>query len=427
MKICLCILMFSFLCLYAVSLSADEIILLHEFAGGVDDGKYPIGGNLLLSGGVLYGATTYGGDSDLGVIFSMSTNGDNFNLLHEFTGKLNDGSRPAYGDMILDGETLYGMTRFGGLTDTDNPNGKGAIFSMDTDGSNYNHIYEFTGGINDGKNPYNTNMALHNNTLYGVTSAGGNTDVDFTQGKGVIFSVTITGSNYTVLHKFAGGASDGEQANNGLVFLDSKLYGMTTVGGGSDLGVIYSIDLDGSNFNLLHEFKGGVNDGRKPVNNLTVVEDSLYGMTFYGGDNDIGVIFSIDPTDTTSFALLYEFAGAPFDGDGPRAILRYIDGTLYGMTQVGGGSDLGTIFSIDTDGDHYNILYSFTGGVDDGSWPMDSLTLSSAGGNLWYGMTFRGGDANFGVVFGKIPEPTTIILLLLSFLGLIGKHVKRKH
>ena len=42
------------------------ITLLHEFAGGGSDGSYPYGS---LTGPNLYGMTTFGGDSNLGVIF----------------------------------------------------------------------------------------------------------------------------------------------------------------------------------------------------------------------------------------------------------------------------------------------------------------------------------------------------------------------
>jgi len=52
--------------------------------------------------------------------------------------------------------------------------------------------------------------------------------------------------------------------------LDSgKLYGMTWAGGDSNCGTVFSLDTDGSNFTLLHEFAGGSDDGENPHASLT--------------------------------------------------------------------------------------------------------------------------------------------------------------
>jgi len=66
------------------------------------------------------------------------------------------------------------------------------------------------------------------------------------------------------------------------------------------------------------------------------------------------------------------------------------------MTPGGGDSDYGVIFSIGTDGSAFTLLHEFAGGPDDGLLPRGSLTLS---GSTLYGMTWRGGDSNNGVIF----------------------------
>jgi len=45
-----------------------------------------------------------------------------------------------------------------------------------------------------------------------------------------------------------------------------KIYGMTTQGGGPDAGTLYSVNLDGTNYQQLYTFQGqGLNDQDKPL------------------------------------------------------------------------------------------------------------------------------------------------------------------
>ena len=58
------------------------------------------------------------------------------------------------------------------------------------------------------------------------------------------------------------------------------------------------------------------------------------------------------------------------------------------MTTGGGTSNVGTIFSINTDGSGYQNLASFN--VTDGKYPVDGLTLS---GSTLYGRRIWAGQA----------------------------------
>jgi uncharacterized repeat protein (TIGR03803 family) len=179
---------------------------------------------------------------------------------------------------------------------------------------------------------------------------------------------------------------------------------------------------DGSGFGLLHEFTGLADDGGRPYGSLTLDGSTLYGMTRQGGDGDVGTVFSIG-TDGGGFSLLRGFAGGASDGADPHGSLTLSGTTLYGMTEDGGDSNYGTIFSMETDGSNFSLLHEFAGGNDDGSWPRGSLALD--GTNL-YGMTYWGGDSNRGVVFSmaaNIPEPTTSTTFAL---GLLVVAVRRK-
>ena len=61
-----------------------QTTLLHEFAGTPADGGWPKAA-LVVSGSTLYGMTYQGGDSDKGTIFKIQSDGSGFSLLHEFS------------------------------------------------------------------------------------------------------------------------------------------------------------------------------------------------------------------------------------------------------------------------------------------------------------------------------------------------------
>ncbi len=229
-----------------------------------------------------------------------------YQLLHEFAGGAGDGANPHFTQLVEDGDTLYGMTQYGGDTD------RGTIFKMNSDGSGFTLLHEFEGDTYDGQYPLGS-LTLDGSTLYGMTQYGGDSD------RGTIFKVDTNGGKFTLLHEFAGGENDGSEPRNSLTLDGSTLYGMTRNGGDSNNGTIFKIGTDGSGYSLLHEFAGGASDGSQPWGNLTLDGASLYGMTRWGGDADLGTIFKID-TDGTDFALLREFVGGPDDGGHPIAI-----------------------------------------------------------------------------------------------------------
>ena len=315
----------------SINTDGSDMTILHEFVGGANDGSRPEG-SLILSGDTMYGMTILGGSNGGGVIFSIGTDGTGMTLLHELPDSTDDGKFPL-GSLILSGNTMYGMTFWGG---DDNV---GIIFSINTDGTDMTILHEFAGGADDGATPRG-DLILSGSTLYGMTEKGGDDD------DGVIFSIGTDGSGMTILHEFAGGADDGDTPYGSLVLSGSTMYGMTILGGSNASGVIFSIGTDGSDITLLHEFSGGADDGKRPEGSLVLSDSTLYGMTRLGGDDDSGVIFSIG-TDGSGMTLLHEFAGGAGDGASPRGNLVLSGSTLYGMTPEGGDDDCGVIFSID--------------------------------------------------------------------------------
>lgn len=153
--------------------------------------------------------------------------------------------------------------------------------------------------------------------------------------------VTNSFAQYTKLLDFAN-ASNGGNPYGELISDGGFLYGMTLYGGASNSGVIFKLNTDGSGDSKLLDFSGTPN-GKQPNGALFSDGTFLYGMTQKGGANDLGVIFKIKP-DGTEFSKLYDFDGVP-NGGKPYGSLFSDGSCLYGMTADGGANTyFGTVF-----------------------------------------------------------------------------------
>jgi uncharacterized repeat protein (TIGR03803 family) len=86
--------------------SAQSFTTLYDFSLTGTNGSGPLTG-LLLSGNTLYGTTSAGGPAvNWGTVFAVNTDGSGFRNLYNFTGG-SDGYRPT-GGLILLNDTLYG-------------------------------------------------------------------------------------------------------------------------------------------------------------------------------------------------------------------------------------------------------------------------------------------------------------------------------
>ena len=97
----------------------------------------------------------------------------------------------------------------------------------------------------------------------------------------------------------------------------------------------------------------------------------------------------------------------------PEILAQGRDGNLYGTTDSGGTSGMGTVFMITTSGT-LTTLHNFSG--LDGQNPDGGLVLGTDGN--FYGTTRFGGASNFGTVF-KI-TPAGVLTTLHSFIGTDG-------
>jgi titin len=379
--------------------------LLHNFSGYPGDGSNPHS-SLVQDADSFYGMTPSGGTGNSGAIFKISKTGGNFKILHFFAdGSIaNDGATPN-GSLLLDGSVLYGMTSTGGV------NGRGTIFTIDTNGGNYAILYSF-GAIdssNDGNRP-NGSLVLSGSTFYGMTYYGGTTSW-YEGGYGTIFKINLDGSGYAILHNFSDGATanDGANPQGSLVLSGSTLLGMTSSGGINSNGTIFGINTNGTGYTILHRFNDGTTplDGYSPNGSLVLSGSTLYGMTYNGGLSNApaGTVFKIG-TNGGGYSLLHSFGDGSAANDGlyPDGSLIVSSGVLYGMTYYGGpysgwyGNSYGTVFKINTDGTGCRVLHAFNDGTTtpDGYNPYGDLILS---GSTLYGMTSSGGANGLGAIF----------------------------
>ena len=346
--------------------------VLYTFPGSRKGGYSPYD-RLIDLNGTLYGTAYFGGAHRRGTVFSMTTSGAE-TVLHDFA--RGRGEYPSAGLTNVNG-VLYGTTEQGGT------NGDGSVFRITTAGVE-KQLYSFAGGT-DGERPV-ADLTNVNGTLYGTTYTGGRGTYCI-EGCGTIFKITTKGHE-TVLHSFAGYPADGEFPPAGLTNVNGTLYGVTSNGGVSDAGIVFSITTAGT-YRQVRRFGRRSYDGKEPLGTLTDVGGKLYGTTFYGGAYGYGTVFRI----TTSGVerVLYSFDDNGAGGYFPAAGLTNIGRILYGTTSSGGSSDDGTVFQISTGGS-YTQLHSFSGSPTDGAEPYASLIDVDG---ILYGTTHTGG-AGYG-------------------------------
>jgi len=459
-----------------------------KYFADLAEGRAPSGG-LALSGTTLYGTTRYGGTYGFGTVFRLSIDGSGFAVLKHFDG--NDGGNVVAG-LVLGGNIIYGATGGGSIADSD-----GLLFKMNVDGTSYSVIKRFT------NRPCCTmapgTLSLVGTTLYGATYSGG------TSNCGTVFQINTDGTGYATLKEFSCG-SDGANPSEGIglggavpLVDGGVLYGTTSRGGSSDHGVVLSLTLPAGaptilhsplsqtvgvgypveftveaagspvltyqwlfdvtnvltgqtnakldlasagladagaytavisntfgvvtsavatltvlelpSFDVLHTFNG--NDGWNANGTMTLSGATLYGTTAWGGIGyappgsfGYGEVFKIG-TNGSGFTVFKQFTNAA-DGGDPFAGLVLSGSTLYGTTEGGGSNGFGTVFQINTDGSGFRVLKMFTGG-DDGDVP---ATRPVVAGTALYGTTHA--STYSGVVF-KLGTDGTGYTVLKSF------------
>ena len=276
---------------FRVDTNGNHFTVLKQFQPGGTNGAYPYTGVLLPGNDIVIGENFLGGSGGgLGTIFQMDTNGNNFVVLHEFNSYPTNGAQP-YGTLVQSGNTIYGTTYAGGT------NGTGTVFKMNTNGANFTLLKSFsplvTNTNSDGAYP-RAGLILSGGVLYGTAYSGG------VSSNGVVFRINTDGTGFTNLHNFSGttvsyGArynSDGANPVSRLALVGNNLYGTASSGSDSE-GDIFSVNTDGTTFLPLRGFGATIPyDGSVPMAGLALSGATFFGTTEFGGTNRTGTIYA---------------------------------------------------------------------------------------------------------------------------------------
>jgi uncharacterized repeat protein (TIGR03803 family) len=270
---------------------------------------------------------------------------------------------------------------------------------MNKDGSGYKVLYSF-GSLPDASSPQAGLIQGRDGFLYGTTEFGGSNNL------GTVFRLGADGSNYSIVHHFRGASADGSAPDAALVQgSDGWLYGTSSLGGTNDAGSVFKLNTNGSGYFVLYSFSGVAGDGQNPDAELLQGSDGvLYGTTHFGGSGNVGTIFKIN-TNGSSYAVLHTFGSTGGDGQIPLAgLLEGAGGLLYSTTYLGGSAGAGTIFQLNKTGTGYAILRSFnTNGVDGQNARAGILQARDLS---LFGTTWHGGQSAFGTVYRFLPLAT---------------------
>ena len=277
-------------------------------------------------------------------------------------------------------------------------NGYGTLFQINRNGSGYHVLRNFE--FFSGAYPGSLVQGT-NGFLYGTTGQGGS---NF---GGTVFTISTNGTGYAQLHAFLQTGSGGEYPNPGLVLASNGVLYGTSGGGISNVGTAFRLNSDGSDFQTLHQFTNSP-DGSYPSSMILGADGILYGATSSGGSTNGGTIFKMN-TNGNNYVILHSFTNSP-DGEEPLAsLIQGKDGMLYGTTVFGGSviSIGGTLFKIDTNGGNYTILHSFPFIVADGANPQ---SIIQAPDGFLYGVAQNNGAFGNGMVFKSDTTGTNFVV-----------------
>jgi uncharacterized repeat protein (TIGR03803 family) len=358
--------------------SAGTFTTLYTFTGGTDGGSPQ---ELLYQGGSLYGSTAYEGSGIHGTLFQLDPGTGALSIIHSFSDSTG-GANPS--SLFYIGGTLYGTTLYGGDLSCDyaGTKGCGTIFAVNPSTGAETVLYTFTGS-SDGVIPYG--VINQNGTLYGATSAN--------PLQGTVFSFDIASGNFTSLYTAATRPKD--WGVGGFLAVGHNLYGTVNVRSRTQASAL--VRFKHGSESKLYKFQGSP-DGSSPTA-LLDAGGTIYGVTSTGGASNYGTVFTFDPATKTE-TVLYSFT-AYSDGNQP-VMLVDVGGILYGITDVGGNSHCdgvgcGTMFKLDPTTGTETVLHRFSNGAD-GAYP-DTLIYQN--GTL-YGATFKGASG-WGTVFQYKP------------------------
>jgi uncharacterized repeat protein (TIGR03803 family) len=327
--------------------------LLYSFAGG-SDGAVPSEGVTIGADGVLYGATSQGGnsncmfDSGCGTVYSLAppaSPGGTWaeTVLYRFTGG-SDGAHPVYGLFMGSGGVLYGVTTSDTYVSTvfalSPPPSPGGTWSLAT-------LYEFTqywfplGGVIPGTGE----------VLYGVVNPDSETGSSADM---ILYSLTpppTTADAWTYSPVCTNFPAQGKVA----IGREGAIYAASRFGGAGHNGMVFRATAPAQpggscGLTILHSFPPHSTGGGQPDNGIAMGP----GGVLYGALGQYrhfaGSLYAVLPPASGggvwSYKTLYTFGTPASAGQDPSSAPVIRNGILYGTTLDGGKANSGTVYSL---------------------------------------------------------------------------------
>lgn len=362
------LLVFSFISLLSVVKASEQEIIADSLNKGSYSSGYSVlhysenepSRNLVILGDKLYGTELMGGVYGGGRLFRINTDGSDYKSLYDFTKAEYDPASLAVYDSVL-----YGTTSYSG----------GYLFRYDV---RTNGPWKKLAGLNCYFSWATHRIIISDGIIYGIVTEALN-------GKGRIFRINIDGTGYKALRET-------NDFTYSLICHEGYLYclSMGYWTGQTPPGTLYRIKTDGTDYKLLHTFTGGV-DGWKVRSNLVLIKGKIYSMTQRGGAYDAGILYRINP-DGTGFEVIDDIppiAGDPSLGNCIENI-AYLEPYIYATQNAWGENSL----LLRGNEESFEILWEFEsplGGYNPGEFVIDD--------GIIYGMTYNGGWYDYGVIY----------------------------
>jgi uncharacterized repeat protein (TIGR03803 family) len=265
---------------------------------GNPDGAQPLGGLAMDAAGNLFGTTNEGGKGNIGygygTVYEIETTGQAWQEKIIYRSGTHKSGYESQAPMTLgpDGN-LYGTDGYGGKT------GDGTVFRIVPSGDTWTYevIYDFARG--GGSSPHSAPVFDAKGNLYATASFPQGTVFKLRPPKGAEKSW-----KETTLYSFTGGADGGYPYSGITLGADGSIYGVTSAGGNTSgpcqnhggCGVIYKLTKSRTApwlETVLWTFSGNAGGG-EPYSVLVPGPGGRYYGTAYGGDvGNSGDIFSI--------------------------------------------------------------------------------------------------------------------------------------
>ncbi|GER57895.1 hypothetical protein ULMA_00030 [Patiriisocius marinus] len=322
----------------------------------------------------MYGTTYEGGANGRGIIYRVDQNGQNFQKVFDFT--TSTGGKPLGGLTLANGK-LYGFTTEEGPVD--NPGatiGFGSFFSFDPLTNNLTVIESLDDQSTIGNDINHSPLLANDGKLYFICAQ---------QEVGVFNSVLSTYDPVTQTISVLDTLDQtihGEAKSKLMQASDNHFYFATANGGTNGFGTITRWNTSTNQLEVMFNSPGsGANHGfRNCQNQLFQSSDGLlYGTSQQGGTvSDVGVLFRIQLDGSNYQGFKPFFAGIADEGYYPYSGLIEVNGLVYGNTSEENINNVnsGTIFT-------YNVstgVVSFIHTLDlEGVRPKGTMTLSPNG------------------------------------------------